>query len=330
MCGYNMNKCLILMATYNGEKYLKKQIDSIINQSFTTWKLIIRDDGSNDKTVEILEEYSRLDDRISIIRNLTDNHGAFLNFWTLIRSVYSGEKFDYYFFCDQDDIWVKDKIQKMINFAEIHENNVPTLIYSDMQIIDDEDNVKIESLNRVMGIGSISGYTEFYTGGYFWGCSIMLNSSLFNYIDPLDVNIDEINIMSHDNYYAKLCMLVGNVYFIDETLIKHREHDSNHTKGYSYKLSPRKILNKFFAIGELAKTHAKGFIQTLITLKHFREHNIDLSVMKEIETAIKSGGVKGVRILKRHKVKRKQKSRTIGFYLIVYLKLYKKYINRYI
>ena len=64
---YQNEKIEILMATYNGEKYIKEQINSIINQTYTNWRLLIRDDGSKDKTVEIIKEYEKKDDRIKEI-----------------------------------------------------------------------------------------------------------------------------------------------------------------------------------------------------------------------------------------------------------------------
>lgn len=324
-----MKSCLILMATYNGEKFLAAQIDSIRNQTYDNWNLLIRDDGSNDNTKYILESYCALDHRIKFMSNETEKHGAFLNFWYLINIAYNDKPYDYYLFCDQDDIWENDKIEVMVNYAEARQTNKPLLVYSDMKIIDSEGKEKIDSINKVMGIGKMSGYTEFYSGGFIWGCAVMLNIHLFKFLPPLSTNLSTINIMSHDNYYAKLCLLIGDVHFLDIPLIKHREHNSNHTKGYNYKLSFGRIFKKFFALNELAKTHANGLTQTLVSFKHFKMNGIDLPIMREIETAINKGGAKGVKILKKHKVKRYQKSRTLGFYFIIYFKLYKKYLNAF-
>ena len=110
---------LILMTTYNGEKYLSKQIDSIINQTYQKWKLLVRDDGSSDRTKQILSEYEKKDSRITVYQNTTDKHGAYLNFWTLIHEARQNyPNYDYYFFSDQDDVWELDKIEIMINHAE--------------------------------------------------------------------------------------------------------------------------------------------------------------------------------------------------------------------
>ena len=195
-----MKRCLILLAAYNGAKFIRQQIDSIRNQTYTNWRLLIRDDGSNDGTVEIVREYCEMDDRIELILNDTERHGAFLNFWQLIDIAYHGEDYDYYFFSDQDDIWEPNKIERMVEFAEEQNEQIPMLFYSDMKIIDGANNIKLAGLNEVMGIGQISGYTEFYSGGYFWGCCIMLNAQLFKLIPPMEASNRYIDIMSHDNF----------------------------------------------------------------------------------------------------------------------------------
>ncbi|HGQ0598188.1 TPA: glycosyltransferase, partial [Streptococcus pneumoniae] len=71
----------ILMTTYNGERYLSQQIDSIRSQTFTNWTLFIRDDGSKDKTIEVIQRYSKIDDRIRFVENPSKFHGAYYNFF---------------------------------------------------------------------------------------------------------------------------------------------------------------------------------------------------------------------------------------------------------
>lgn len=319
--------CLILMTTYNGQNFLKKQLDSIINQTFTNWRLLIRDDGSTDETLKILKEYSDRDARIEVLENHTGRHGAYANFWQLINYAYNRNKFDYYFFADQDDIWLCNKLDCFIEFAETKDVNQPLLIYSDMQVINEKDEVTTESLNKVLGIGEMSGYTEFYSAGFVWGCAAMINSALLFSFPPIDSNDKYVDIMSHDNFYTKACLVLGKVYYLDKPLIQHRRHSSNVTAGNTFALTPLKVLKKgLFGYKELAKTHAVGYNQTLITIKHLRSNGITSPITDEVETAILKGGVRGCKILKKHKVKRSQRSRTIGVYIVMLFKSYKKYL----
>lgn len=98
------NKLLIMMATYNGDAFLREQLDSILRQTVTDWSLIIRDDHSSDQTVDIIQEYMAKDERIQLIQNESDFHGAYYNFFGLINAVrQQGAHSDYYVFADQDD-----------------------------------------------------------------------------------------------------------------------------------------------------------------------------------------------------------------------------------
>ena len=108
-------KVVILMATYNGQKYLKCQLDSIIQQTYRNWQLIIRDDCSKDNTVKIIQEYEKKDDRIKVIDNEGKNLGAIGNFFELIKKAPDAS---YYAFSDQDDYWHEDKIEKAVERLE--------------------------------------------------------------------------------------------------------------------------------------------------------------------------------------------------------------------
>ena len=108
-----MEKVDVLLATYNGEQYLQEQIESILNQTYTDFRLLISDDGSKDKTIDIVEEYAKKDDRIIIFKQ-NENMGVVKNFEFLMKQVQS----KYFMFSDQDDIWKKDKIEKSVKKIE--------------------------------------------------------------------------------------------------------------------------------------------------------------------------------------------------------------------
>ena len=101
-------KINIVMSTYNGEQFLAEQIDSIQQQTFKDWQLLIRDDGSSDQTPEIIKSFVAQDPRIVFINEHDrENFGVIKNFFTLIKH----DKADYYFFSDQDDVWLEDKLE---------------------------------------------------------------------------------------------------------------------------------------------------------------------------------------------------------------------------
>ena len=119
-----MPKVNILMSTYNGEKFVAEQIESIQKQTFQDWNLIIRDDGSKDETVQIVEHFASEDHRIKVIKS--KNVGVIQSFYQLVKA----DSADFYFFADQDDYWLPEKLEIILAEAETHDNNVPTMYYT--------------------------------------------------------------------------------------------------------------------------------------------------------------------------------------------------------
>lgn len=102
----------ILMATYNGDKYIEEQIQSIINQTYKNWQLFIRDDGSSDETLKIIKNFTNIDHRIHKITDNLGNLGPCLNFNELIKTHL---EYKYIMFADQDDVWLENKIMISVN-----------------------------------------------------------------------------------------------------------------------------------------------------------------------------------------------------------------------
>lgn len=317
------------MTTYNGEKYIQQQIDSIIKQSFSNWNLIVRDDGSTDGTVEVLKKYCEKDSRIEIICNDTEKHGAYLNFFSLIEYAHCLKDYDYYFFADQDDIWLPYKLEEMIAFSEKRNSDVPRLVYSDMQVIDGKSNVVYASINEIMGIGSIYGLSQFFTHGFLWGCDSMVNRALFKVVPVFPLNDAHIDIMSHDNYYGKFAKVLGEVLYFDKPMIQHRRHGGNETGSYSMKLSPLKIFKRaVLQFDNLAAIHARVYNQTLLTIREMEKIDLVSNDIEVIQETIVQGGIKGCIRLKKFGVRRKQFARTLGIYMVMFTKKYKKYLIR--
>ena len=122
----------ILMATYNGSKYLPHQIDSILKQHYTNWTLYVQDDLSTDNTPEILAAYAKRDARIKVVDN-QEKLGAKRNFMTLMEKVEA----DYYMFSDQDDEWLPEKILVTMKKMMEEENEAPekpVIVHTDLLV----------------------------------------------------------------------------------------------------------------------------------------------------------------------------------------------------
>ena len=215
-----MEKIDILLATYNGEKYLKEQLDSILKQSYSEFRLLISDDCSTDKTRDILNEYSKKDARIQL-HFQKKNLGVIKNFEFLLKNV----KNKYYMFSDQDDIWKENKIEKSIKVLETTNSD---LVYTDLQVVDSKLNVIYESYWKKKGIyKKIKKYNNFeslYLNNFVTGCTILSKSKYIEDILPLPNN----SIYGLHYYWVALIISQNHkMTYIEEPLIKYRQHKNN-------------------------------------------------------------------------------------------------------
>lgn len=203
-------RCSIVMATYNGEKYIKEQIESILKNMKDNDELIISDDGSTDNTIRIINEHK--DNRIKLIEG--PRKGVKQNFANAIKKT-EGR---YIFLSDQDDIWAENKIESVLNAFE---NNKVTVVVHDTEVIDENLNVTIPSFfeYRKSGKGVIK---NIYKNTYI-GCCMAFKANLKNYILPIPNNIE-----MHDQWIGILGELKGEgSFFLKEKLIKYRRHSNN-------------------------------------------------------------------------------------------------------
>ena len=208
----------VCIATYNGEKYIKEQLDSIINQLDKNDEIIISDDGSSDNTINIIESYN--DRRIVLYKNSFKN--VVLNFEFAIRK----SKGDYIFLSDQDDIWHKDKVTCFID-CFLKNSNV-TLLISDFQVINQNG----------LYIDSVYSKNQFSTSlvkniivNNFIGCAMAFTSNTKKIILPFPKNI-----AMHDWWIGTCSKMYGEINFIDKKLHFYRRHNSNLTTEVGAKL----------------------------------------------------------------------------------------------
>ncbi len=244
----------ILLATYNGEKYLKEQIDSILSQTYTEFRLLISDDCSTDTTRQILEEYRKKDKRI-VLYFQNENLGIIRNFEFLLKKVEN----EYYMFSDQDDIWKKDKIEKSIKRLE--ETN-SDLVYTDLEVVDEKLNIIYNSYWKLKGIyRKIKKYNNFeslYLNNFVTGCTIISKKSLINSFLPLP---NTSKYVLHDYWIPLIISQKGKIEYIEEPLIKYRQHKNNKigSKKRSDEIDSLDEIRKLFI--NVKKEHFSVFIE---------------------------------------------------------------------
>jgi len=210
-------KLTILMSTYNGEKYLKEQLDSLLNQSLMPTKILIRDDGSTDNTINILEDYSSNYGIIDYYYG--QNKKPAKSFFDLIKN---SEKSDYYALCDQDDFWFEDKLERAINVLNKEDNTKPLLYMSRFTLTDS----KLNPINS--DISKLYSYTDFAHSLIYQtapGCTFVFNEAARRKI--LEYDIEKEYCMIHDSIIHKVVAMFGRVILDDESHMYYRQHGNN-------------------------------------------------------------------------------------------------------
>ena len=185
----NTKSVQVVMSTYNGEKYLKEQIDSILSQEGVDVRLYIRDDGSSDRTTDILASYQ---EHKNVKIEKGNNLGFAKSFLTALDEC---DEADYYAFSDQDDVWEKDKLSTAIEILEEESQSTPLLYCSALQRVDENLNpLHVQSYH-----GLRINLPSMLTRGRLAGCTFVFNNTLRNLVKNTDVevvrNFDEIIAM---------------------------------------------------------------------------------------------------------------------------------------
>lgn len=211
-------KVNILMATYNGEKFLAQQIESIQKQTFKEWNLLIRDDGSGDKTCDIIRNFTAKDSRIRFINeNEHHNLGVIKSFFTLVNY----EVADFYFFSDQDDVWLPEKLSVSLEAAQHKASDVPLLVYTDLKVVNQELNILQDSMIRAQSHHANTTLLPELTENTVTGGTMMINHALAEkWFTPND-------ILMHDWFLALLAASLGEIIYLDLPTQLYRQHDNN-------------------------------------------------------------------------------------------------------
>lgn len=226
-----MNKLIsIAMATYNGEKFLQEQLDSIVNQTYKNLEIIICDDCSTDNTIDIIKDFQKRDRRIKLYQN-EKQLGVLKNFEKAI-SLCSGE---YIAISDQDDIWVANKIEIM--FSEIEEN---ILIYHDDVLIDRSGKLIHNSFfeSNEIFINKEHKTKALILDNWILGHACMFSSQLKKDILPIGHEMEH-----YDMWIAIVASKVGKIKYLNKQLVLWRQHGTNTSGG---KIATRALWQKIF------------------------------------------------------------------------------------
>lgn len=248
----------ILMATYNGARYVREQLDSLLCQTFTDWHLYIHDDGSTDGTIDVLKAYATDHPHKITLLDYKPQGGACRNFLSMMEAVEAL----YYMFCDQDDVWLPEKTEKTFLRLKTLERlslGTPILVHSDLMITDAQLNVKDISFvkNQRIKMAAIKTFEDYAATNTVTGCT-----ALFNHQAKMCIRRPYDKAIMHD---AWLCLSIvaqgGIVDFIDEPLVKYRQH--SHNVLGSTDMSRQTLSHKIMSIRRMV----------IDSISHYREMN---------------------------------------------------------
>lgn len=200
----------VCIATYNGEKYIKEQLDSILHQLTDQDEIIISDDSSTDKTIEIIESFN--DKRIILFKNQTFFSHVY-NFENALKI----SKGEYIFLADQDDIWVSTKVEKMMNLLKTYD-----LVLSDAIMVDTNKQVINESF--FLFNASRKGFIKNLYKNSYLGCCMAFDRKILNLSLPFPSDIN-----MHDWWIGLIAEIYGNIHFTTDKLVEYRRHEETVT-----------------------------------------------------------------------------------------------------
>lgn len=240
-------KVNILLSTYNGEKYLALQLESLLKQTYQNITIYVRDDGSKDNTMSILKYYCQrksedsLPEIVLIGNGDNSNIGYMESFWTLLRE--SGPA-DYYAFCDQDDFWLPQKVELGVRaLEEEHNNNLPLLYFSSFIYCDENMNFNYNS--KIVNTPVLFRDVMFYTPAF--GFTILINGALRD----IALSASSLKNIPHDGWCQKIAAAMGKIIYDPAQTAKYRRHSSAVTYANANKkqLLSRWLKNDIFGTG---------------------------------------------------------------------------------
>ncbi len=303
----------VLLAVYNGEKYLKEQIDSLLAQTIKDIKIVIRDDGSCDNSPRIIAEYCEKYPQIisAVFGEPTGN--AKRNFAKLLEVCDD----DYIMFCDQDDVWFPEKIQKTLDAvkkAEGESGETPVLAHSDLKVVDQNLNTISDSFFEFQKLLQ-NGVTlsRLLVQNYVTGCTVMINRALKQKCGKIPSNC-----IMHDWWLALTAVLFGKLVCLEEPTMLYRQHGCNQV-GAKASYGIAYIKRKISTLKEVRKNYNATYVQAAALLDCYGDALSDKQ-RQLIETYCKIQNMnkfKKINTVKKYDFKKGTRLRVIGQYFLM-------------
>lgn len=300
----------ILMAVYNGEKYISEQIESLLRQSCVDWRLLVSDDCSEDETVKIIKRYMEMyPNKITLYENKTNTGSAGKNFLGLLEKS-SGE---YVMFCDQDDVWKNDKIaatiDKMWAMEQEYGDDMPILVHTDLEVVNENLSLVNKSMFEMQKLDyNRTSLNELVVQNIVTGCTVMINRALIN---RLEIMPEKIAV--HDWWLGVMASIYGKIGFVEKATILYRQHGEN-SCGAQDMYSSQYIRRRAGDAGKARKMLRLGYWQAEEIAEKYRDslNESDYRLLRDYGSMDKSNKLKKIYILLKHNIWKAGTARKIG------------------
>jgi len=259
----------VLVSTYNGERFIESQINSILIQDYNEFVIQFRDDGSNDRTKEIISCFAKQTNKIQC--RFENNFGVVNSFFNLLMNC--GDSFNYYCFCDQDDIWKQNKISSAIKQMEVNNTEIPLLYFSRVEYVDE----KLGHLGY-SAIPKMITFEHALVENLATGCTIVINRTARKLILS---NLPEVALM-HDWWMFLVVSAFGKIIYDPAPNIMYRQHSTNVVGGTTgrFKANLKKVIPFFKSTFDPAKIRTSDQVREF---KRLYGDKLDIQKIKFID-----------------------------------------------
>ncbi len=310
-------KILILLATYNGEKYIAQQLESLLRQTYTNWQLLIRDDKSTDNTINILLKYKEKNtDKFFLIEDTLGNLGSVQNFNALLQYAKNAA---FIMFCDQDDVWLPDKIadtlKEMIRLEQKYGTETPLLLHTNFLYVDSLLNI-IESKKNFQATKIVKPiFPNVLCQNSVYGCTMMINQKLAEVTQTIPVEAE-----NHDYWLAMVASAFGKIFYLNKRTVLYRQTGQNLSTQFNY----NSLLNRFKrnVIDQSNFDDVKNKLKMALIFKNIYYSRLSESNKKAIDDFIQLSREKSLPLLIRNiknGIRRQTFNQTLLFYLTLIL-----------
>ncbi|MBE6466267.1 glycosyltransferase family 2 protein [Denitrobacterium detoxificans] len=261
-----MSRICILLATYQGERFVRQQLDSLVAQTHADWVCVAQDDCSADATFDILQEYAQANGKFTVMRAPKRQGGAKQNFFSLIA--YAQEHMadvDYFAFCDQDDIWLPNKLAdslEALRQLEAALDGAPAAICTDAQVVaEDGSEIAPSYLAYTARDTRMVEFNNLLVENMAPGCTMLVNRACFMNVRPPCEGLEAVEM--HDWWTMLVAASLGAVAVLPQVTMKYRQHGDNSLGAQRYSLSDRAAHMRETVDGiRAAHSQARAFAET--------------------------------------------------------------------